>query len=155
MEAKGWSSPDKLSGLRINWRKMSRPPQVRKLQSQVPIKFSAPYQARKKRPVMKIPTSAVTVALATACVASQQSVYASAFVPSSTKTGTRCASIIGGNQNSHSHTVRPASADESSSATSTTRRPEWSPSSWRDVKDDEQDAEEDESIARAAKKISK
>ena len=101
---------------------------------------------------MKIPTSAVAVAMTTAYVSPQQSLFASAFVPSSTKTGTRCASIIGGNQNSHT-VVRPASADESS-ATST-RRPEWSPSSWRDVKDDEVGAEEDESIAKAAKKISK
>ena len=114
----------------------------------VPIKFSAQPDTN-----MKIPTSAVAVAMATACISSQQSIVASAFVPSSTKTGTRCASIIDGNQNSHT-VVRPASADESS-ATSTTRRPEWSPSSWRDVKDDEVGAGEDESIAKAAKKISK
>ena len=101
---------------------------------------------------MKIPTSAVAVAMTTACVSPQQSLFASAFVPSSAKTGTRCASIVDANQNSHT-VVRPASADESS-ATST-RRPEWSPSSWRDVKDDEVGAEEDESIAKAAKKISK
>ena len=103
---------------------------------------------------MKIPTLAVALALATACISPQQSLFASAFVPSSAKTGTRCASIIGGDSNQNSHTVvRPASADESS-ATST-RRPEWSPSSWRDVKDDELSVEEDESIAKAAKKISK
>ena len=99
---------------------------------------------------MKIPTPTVALALAIACVSPQQSFFSSAFVPSSTKIGTRCAS----NQNSPHHTVRPlASADESS--TTSTRRPEWSPSSWRDVKDDEQDATEDESIVRAAKKISR
>ena len=103
---------------------------------------------------MKIPTSAVAMAMA--CISPQQSLFASAFLPSSAKTGTRCASIINGNQNSHTVlVVRPASADESSSATSTTRRPEWSPSSWREVKDDGVGAEEDESIAKAAKKISK
>ena len=90
---------------------------------------------------MKIPTPTVALALAIACVSPQQSFFSSAFVPSSTK-------------NSPHHTVRPlASADESS--TTSTRRPEWSPSSWRDVKDDEQDATEDESIVRAAKKISR
>ena len=103
---------------------------------------------------MKIPTLTVAVALAIACVSPQQSSFASAFVPSSTKAGTRCAAISVGNQNSPRTVVRPlaSSADESST---TTRRPEWSPSSWRDVKDDEQDVKEDESIAKAAKKISK
>ena len=106
---------------------------------------------------MKIPTLTVAVALTIACVSiqHQQSSFASAFVPPSTKIGTRCASIISiGNQNSPRTLVRPlaSSADESSTST---RRPEWSPSSWRDVKDDEQDAKEDESVAKAAKKISK
>ena len=104
---------------------------------------------------MKIPTLTVAVALAIACVSPQhqQPPFVSAFVAPSTKAGTRCAAISVGNQNSPRTVVRPlASADESST---TTRRPEWSPSSWRDVKDDEQDVKEDESIAKAAKKISK
>ena len=109
---------------------------------------------------MKVPAAA-TAALAVACLSSHQtSLFASAFVPlSSTKSGTRCASIVigGGSYNSNnqsSHSILPASADESSTA-STSRRPEWSPSSWRDVKDDEVGGEEDESIIKAAKKISK